>query len=80
MPLAAPLEVFAFDFSDVFQHMAPAKATLDLAFEAAGVFNAVAMWFELQLDEEASLRWGWGGVGWGAPSLCLQVQGSRACS
>ncbi|KAL4447971.1 hypothetical protein ABPG75_005190 [Micractinium tetrahymenae] len=53
--LAPPQEVFAFDFRDVFPHMAPAEVALDLAFEAEGVFNAVAMWFELQLDEEASL-------------------------
>lgn len=56
--LAPPQEVFSFDFRDVFQHMAPAEAALDLCFEAGGVFNAVAMWFKLQLDEEASLRWG----------------------
>jgi hypothetical protein len=36
------------------------EAVLDLSFAVAGTLNAVAMWFELDLDEECSLRWGAG--------------------
>lgn len=36
--------------------MKPDEVQLDLRFTTSGVFNAVAMWFELQLDEETSLR------------------------
>lgn len=35
--------------------MVPAEVVLDLHITHAGVMNAVAMWFELQLDEETML-------------------------
>lgn len=56
VPLADPVQVFAFDFADAAAHMAPAQAALPLAFHTAGVFNAVAMWFDLHLDQETTLR------------------------
>lgn len=63
MPLAEPVEAFFFDFTDAMAHMAPAQVPLRLQFTTAGVFNAVALWFDLHLDEESMLRWGWGGGG-----------------
>lgn len=65
MPLGEPVEVFHFDFSHAAAHMAPAEAALPLVFTAAGVFNAVAMWFDLHLDEETTLRWVGARCGWG---------------
>ena len=67
VPLGEPVEAFFFDFGEAAAHMAPAEVPLRLRFTAAGVFNAVAMWFDLHLDEEASLRWGgwWALVGGG---------------
>ena len=58
VPLAEPVEAFFFDFTDAIAHMAPAQVPLRLQFTAAGVFNAVALWFDLHLDEESMLRWG----------------------
>lgn len=62
VPLGEPVEAFYFDLTDAVAHMAPAEAALPLRFAAAGVFNAVATWFDLQLDEEASLRCGGRGL------------------
>ncbi len=56
MPLAEPVEAFFFDFTDAMAHMAPAQVPLHLRFHTAGVFNAVAIWFDLHLDEETTLR------------------------
>jgi hypothetical protein len=55
MPLADPVRVFDFDFRDWEHNMQPAEAVLDVSFTQAGVCNAVAMWFEVHLDEESSL-------------------------
>ena len=55
--LAPPAEAFFFDFQRVgTTHMQAAQAMLDLRFTTAGVFNAVAMWFDLHLDESSTLR------------------------
>ena len=57
MALAPPAEAFFFDFQRVgTTHMQAAQAMLDLRFTTAGVFNAVAMWFDLHLDESSTLR------------------------
>ncbi|KFM25022.1 Protein arginine N-methyltransferase 7 [Auxenochlorella protothecoides] len=53
--LADPVEVFAFDFSASLENMRPASAPHELLFTEAGVVNAVATWFELELDEECTL-------------------------
>ena len=53
--LADPVEAFAFDFADAAGNMRPVERGVELLFTAAGVFNAVALWFELQLDEEGML-------------------------
>lgn len=50
------MEAFFFDFRHAATHMHVEEAVLDMHFTATGVFNAVAMWFELDLDEETSLR------------------------
>lgn len=55
MPLAEPIQVFSIDFQDWQHNMQPAEAILGVDFTQAGVFNAVAMWFDLHLDEESSL-------------------------
>lgn len=64
-------EVFHFDLRNAAAYMGGDEARLRLRFTEAGVFNAVAMWFDLQLDEHTSLRCGaLGGrwVGWGKAS------------
>ncbi|GAB4824134.1 hypothetical protein N2152v2_011180 [Parachlorella kessleri] len=53
--LAEPQEVFHFNFYEADRNMQPASNQLLLKFNKAGVFNAVAMWFELHLDEETQL-------------------------
>lgn len=54
-PLGDPVKVFEFDFYEVERNMQPSQAMLELNFTEDGVFNAVAMWFVLDLDEETSL-------------------------
>lgn len=44
-----------FDFYDAEANMAPAAVDLTARITAPGVWNAVAFWFELQLDEETRL-------------------------
>lgn len=53
--LAAPVEAMAFDFYEAAEDMAPAEVALRVAATAGGVCNAVAFWFELQLDETLRL-------------------------
>jgi type II protein arginine methyltransferase len=56
LPLtAAPAPAFEFDFYAAEANMAPAERRIELTFTAPGVFNAVAFWFDLRLDAEASL-------------------------
>lgn len=45
----------AFDFYEAAEDMAPAQAELGATATAAGVCNAVAFWFDLQLDETTTL-------------------------
>lgn len=54
-PLAPPLPVFDFDFAEAEANMRPGRMDLTLEFDRPGVFNAVAMWFELRLDEEGTV-------------------------
>ncbi len=49
------MESFAFDFADWRTNMAPAEMRLRLPISHGGIWNAVAFWFELELDEETSL-------------------------
>ncbi len=53
--LGPVVEAFCFDFTDWRTNMAPAEMRLRLPIGHDGVWNAVAFWFELELDEEASL-------------------------
>lgn len=54
-PLSDPIEVFTFDFYDVEASMRPEESILDFKITENGVVNAVAMWFDLHLDEETTL-------------------------
>ena len=53
--LANPVEAMAFDFYEAAEDMTPAEAELRVSATAAGICNAVAFWFELQLDATTSL-------------------------
>jgi hypothetical protein len=57
IPLAQPQLVFELDFNcpDPLTEFQPAAQPLDFAVDAPGVCNAVAFWFELQLDEQTVL-------------------------
>jgi len=54
-PLAPFKEVFDFDFHKYMENLAPANVTLDFEIDTDGIFNAVAFWFKLQLDDETEL-------------------------
>jgi hypothetical protein len=54
-PLAEPVQMFSFDFADAIANCAPASVTRDVRATDAGVVNAVAIWFELVLDEHEVL-------------------------
>ena len=45
----------AFDFYEAAEDMTPAETDLRVSATADGVCNAVAFWFELQLDATTSL-------------------------
>ena len=49
------MEALAFDFADWRTNMAAAEVPLRLRVAHEGVWNAVAFWFELELDEESRL-------------------------
>lgn len=55
MALGPPVEAMGFDFYDWQANMQPAEVALRLRVTQAGVWNAVAFWFDLQLDEENQL-------------------------
>jgi hypothetical protein len=57
IPLAQPQLVFEFDFNcpDPLTAFQPAAQQLAFAVDAPGVCNAMAFWFELQLDEHTVL-------------------------
>jgi predicted RNA methylase len=48
-------KVFSFDFFEVEKSMKPEQADLNFEISENGVVNAIAMWFDLHLDEENSL-------------------------
>jgi len=54
--LAAPVEVFAFDFATALP--GPAEARLRLVPNADGTAHAIAFWFRLELDAESALATG----------------------
>jgi hypothetical protein len=56
-PLGPAQPVFHFDFNtpDPLTAFQPAEQQLHLSIDTPGVLNAVAFWFELQLDEQTSL-------------------------
>jgi hypothetical protein len=56
--LGPVIEVMGFDFYDAEANMAPIAAELMARITAPGVWNAVAFWFELQLDENTRLNSG----------------------
>lgn len=53
--LGPVMEVMGFDFYAAEANMAGATAQLNARISQPGVWNAVAFWFELQLDEEIRL-------------------------
>ncbi|KAK3268304.1 hypothetical protein CYMTET_23176 [Cymbomonas tetramitiformis] len=53
--LAEPLEVFSFEFGDVEANVAPLAHAVEFDITQDGIFNAIAFWFELQIDEETTL-------------------------
>lgn len=53
--LADPVQIFDFDFSDIDANSVPVSVSFDARVTQAGVFNAVSLWFELQLDEHEML-------------------------
>ena len=53
--LGPVVEALAFDFADWRANMAPAEMSLRLSIVHGGVWNAVAFWFELELDDETRL-------------------------
>ncbi|KAG7675099.1 hypothetical protein Ndes2526A_g07853 [Nannochloris sp. 'desiccata'] len=54
-PLGNAQKVFSFDFYDVEKSMKPEETCLNFEISENGVVNAIAMWFDLHLDEENSL-------------------------
>jgi hypothetical protein len=53
--LGPAVEAMAFDFADWRANMVAAEVPLRLRFDYNGVWNAIAFWFELELDEETRL-------------------------
>ncbi|KAK9803026.1 hypothetical protein WJX72_005333 [[Myrmecia] bisecta] len=53
--VSKPVPVMSFDFYESDLNMTPHEVTLALPITADGVANAVAFWFDLQLDEETEL-------------------------
>lgn len=54
-PLAPPQEVFTFDFYNAPRYMCPDESLLQFHVSDDGVCNAIAMWFDLHLDEDIML-------------------------
>ena len=50
--MTEPVEVFTFDFYDWRENLSPLERKLDVPVVEDGVFNGIAFWFELQLDED----------------------------
>ena len=53
--LGPVIEALGFDFYDAEGNMAPVAVDLTARITAPGIWNAVAFWFELQLDEGTRL-------------------------
>jgi hypothetical protein len=47
--------VFDFDFNNYVENLKPAQSSLEFDIEEDGVFNAIAFWFKLELDDEIEL-------------------------
>ncbi|KDD75511.1 hypothetical protein H632_c645p0, partial [Helicosporidium sp. ATCC 50920] len=55
VPLADPREMLTFDFYDALENMRPVEKRVEFECSQEGVCNAMATWFELQLDEDTFL-------------------------
>ena len=55
VPLAEPQLLFDFDFANAVANCAPATCTRRARATHAGILNAVAVWFELVLDDQETL-------------------------
>lgn len=55
IPLAPPSKVFSFDFYDIEKCAMDNENTLTFTVDTKGTCNAIAMWFNLHLDDEISL-------------------------
>lgn len=53
--LGPPVEAMGFDFYEWQANMQPSEVALRLRVTEPGVWNAVAFWFDLHLDEENQL-------------------------
>ncbi len=55
VPLADPIKVFSFDFYDIERCALENENNLSFEIDREGTCNAIAMWFNLHLDEEIML-------------------------
>ena len=55
VPLAPPVQVFEFCFAEAVKNSAPMRVMTEVSAVGAGVLNAVAIWFDLVLDEQETL-------------------------
>ena len=56
--LGPVIEAMGFNFYDAEANMAPRATELVARITSSGIWNAVAFWFELQLDEDTRLNSG----------------------
>ena len=56
--LGPPAECLGFDFYDSAANMQPASAEVALPITQRGICNAMALWFDLHLDEQTTLSTG----------------------
>jgi len=54
-PLAPWKPVFDFDFNKYIENLNPAQNMMEFEVDEDGIFNAVAFWFKLELDDENEL-------------------------
>ncbi len=54
-PLSEPVQIFDFCFTSAAQYMEPATVILEASATRDGVLNAVALWFDLELDAHETL-------------------------
>ena len=55
VPLAPPVQVFEFCFAEAVKNSAPMRVVTEVSAVGAGTLNAVAIWFDLVLDEQETL-------------------------